>query len=174
MIHPMKQLLAFVSAAPVLLFAACAENPPPPPDPPAAPTAAAEQPPAVPEAEVFKKPVRMVNRGEITSLSFEEFFELHQAGRLLLFDARPAWFHSQGHIPGAISMPVENCDARIKQMEPQIKAALADGGTIAVYCANRLCRDARSLARHISGFGHPVGIYTAGWEAWEEAGLPAE
>ncbi|MCU0780423.1 MAG: rhodanese-like domain-containing protein [Akkermansiaceae bacterium] len=138
----------------------------------AAPTATPTEPP-VAAAPAFKKPVRMTGRGEVTTMSFERFFELHQAGKILLFDARPAYFHAQGHIPGAINLPKDDCDLRIHHNETAIKAALAEGNVIVVYCTNRLCPDARTVARHISGFGYPAAIFSAGWEAWLEAGLPA-
>ena len=137
----------------------------------ATPTATPTEPSAA-AAPAFKKPVRMTGRGEVTTVSFERFFELHQTGNILLFDARPAYFHAQGHIPGAINLPKDDCDARIHHNEAAIKAALADGKVIVVYCTNRLCPDARTVARHLSGFGYPAAIFSAGLEAWQEAGLP--
>lgn len=122
----------------------------------------------------FKKPVRMNGRGEVTSISLEQFFELQQSGKALIYDARPTVFHAIGHIPGSVSLPKHNCDANIAKREDEIKAALKQGKKIVVYCTSMTCPDARTLAIHISGFGYPVSVFTGGWDAWKEAGMPTE
>lgn len=116
----------------------------------------------------------MNGRGKVSSISLEQFFELQQSGQALIFDARPAFFYNAGHIPGAIHLPKNNCDEQIHNREAEIKAALAEGKTIVVYCSSRTCPDARTVARHISGFGHPASIFSAGWNAWNEAGMTTE
>ncbi len=126
------------------------------------------------EAPKYKKPPRMNGRGEVSSVSFEEFFALQQAGKAMIFDARPAFFYNLGHIPGAISLPKNNCDEKIAARESEIKAALADGKSLVVYCTSMTCPDARTVAIHISGFGHPVKTFSGGWDAWKEAGMPVE
>lgn len=130
--------------------------------------------PAAEEKSDYKKPVRMNGRGEVTSISLEKFFELQQSGKVLVYDARPTVFHAIGHIPGAISLPKHNCDASIAKREGEIKTALKDGKTIVVYCTSMTCPDARTVAIHISGFGYPVSVFSGGWDAWKEAGMPTE
>jgi len=141
-----------------------------------APTASEQAAPAAaePRQPDFKKPVRMNGRGEISSISLEEFFQLHQSGMAMVFDARLPVFYQLGHIPGAINLPKQNCDAAINAREGEIKRALAEGKTIVVYCSGLLCPDARTVARHISGFGHPASVFSGGWDAWREAGMPTE
>lgn len=133
------------------------------------PSATAEQP-----QPAFKKEPRMNGRGEVTSISLEQFFELHQSGKALVFDARPAFFYGLGHIPGAVHLPKGNCDEEIHKREAEIKAALGNGKTIIVYCTSLTCPDARTVARHLSGFGYPASIFSGGWDAWKEAGMPVE
>ena len=122
----------------------------------------------------YTKPVRMNGRGEISSISLEDFFLLQQSGKALIFDARPGFFHGLGHIPGSINIPAKNCDEKIAARESEIKAAIASGKTIVVYCTNLVCPDARTLAIHISGFGYPARIFSGGWDAWKDAGMPLE
>jgi rhodanese-related sulfurtransferase len=145
-------------------------NPPPAPakpaDAPAPPRQAAET--------AFKKKPRMNGRGEITSVSLEQFFELHQSGKALVFDARPGFFYNIGHIPGAVHLSKFNCDEEIHKREAEIKAALAAGKILVVYCTSLTCPDARTVARHLSGFGYPASIFSGGWDAWKEAGMPVE
>ncbi len=131
-------------------------------------------PTAEPSKPAFKKKPRLNGRGKIASISLEEFFALHQSGKLLLFDARPAFIYQMGHVPGAINLTKHNCDQKIHDRESMIKSALAEGKTIVVYCTGVMCPDARAVAMHLSGFGYPSSIFSGGWDAWSEAGMPVE
>jgi 3-mercaptopyruvate sulfurtransferase SseA len=122
----------------------------------------------------YKKPIRMHDRGKVSSISLEDFFLLQQSGKTLIIDARPTIFHQFGHIPGAISIPAKNCDPVIAGREEEIKKAIADGKTIVTYCSGLLCPDARTVAMHISGFGYPASVFSGGWDAWKDAGMPVE
>lgn len=153
-----------VLLAGVLALSACGTTPParPPADS------------AAPATAPFKKKPRLNGRGEIRSISLEEFFLLHQSGQCVVFDARPAFFYHLGHVPGAISLPKSSCDEAIHRREAKLKAALAEGKTLVVYCTGMMCPDARAVARHLSGFGYPASVFSGGWDAWTEAGMPTE
>jgi 3-mercaptopyruvate sulfurtransferase SseA len=132
-------------------------------------------PPTQAETESeYKKPVRMHDRGKVSSISLEDFFVLHESGQAMVIDARPAIFHQFGRIPGAINIPPKNCDTAIFKREDEIKAAIAAGKTIVVYCSGFMCPDARTVAMHISGFGYPASVFSGGWDAWKEAGMAVE
>jgi rhodanese-related sulfurtransferase len=120
------------------------------------------------------KPVRMNGRGEVTSISLTDFFPLHSAGRVLVYDARPSFFYFLGHIPGAISLPKDGCDAQILKREPEIKTALAEKKTLVIYCTNLMCPDARAVAIHLADHGYSSAILASGWETWKESGMPTE
>lgn len=159
MIFQRSQLL---TAAIILSLASCT--------PPVQETSAQK-----PAAAAVKKPVRMNGRGKITSISLTDLFALQQSDRVLLYDARPRFFYSLGHLPGAISLPKSSdCDSQITKRKAEIKAALAAKKTIVVYCTNLACPDARTVAIHLAGFGYPSSTLTGGWEAWKESGLPTE
>jgi rhodanese-related sulfurtransferase len=159
-----------ILASPLIALAltACAEKPAEAPVQKAASggTQEAEKP--------YKKPIRMHDRGKVSSISLEEFFLLHQEGKTFVIDARPTIFHQFGHIPGAISLPAKNCDPAIAGREEEIKKAVDDGKTIVTYCTGLLCPDARTVAMHLSGFGYPASVFSGGWDAWKEAGMPVE
>jgi rhodanese-related sulfurtransferase len=160
-----------VSLVPVIALALAACASPAKPSAATAPQANPEAPAGKPK---YKKPVRMNGRGDISSISLEDFFALQQSGKALIFDARPPFFYNIGHIPGAINLPKNNCDEAIHNREDEIKSALAAGKSIAVYCTNITCPDARAVANHISGFGYPAAIFSGGWDAWKDAGMPTE
>ena len=130
--------------------------------------------PATAATRTTKKAVRMNGRGAISSISLDEFFPLHQSGKVLIYDARPGFFYHLGHIPGAISLPKNGCDDAIIARQSEIQAALAAGHPIVVYCTNCVCPDARTLAIHLSGFGYPTSIFSGGWEAWRQADMPGQ
>ena len=121
-----------------------------------------------------KKPVRMNGRGEISSISLEEMFALQSSGKALIFDARPGYLFHLGHIPGAESLPKSDCENSLAEMDERLKSAVANGSTIIVYCSGLFCPDARSVAIHISGYGHPVKIFSGGYDAWKKADLPTD
>ena len=159
-----------------LALAACAQKPLDPPFKGSADdihldAQAAPPPVATPK---YQKPVRMNGRGKVSSISLEQVFALQQSGKALIFDARPGFIYGLGHIPGAINLPISNCDERIHPREAAIKAALAEGKALVVYCTGPLCPDARSVAMHLSGFGFPASVFSGGWQAWKEAEMPVE
>lgn len=163
--------IAFAAAG--CLMVSCTEPSSNPLPAPAAPTGVPADTRQAAEP-AFKKKPRMNGRGEVNSISLEQFFELHQSGKALVFDARPGFFYNLGHIPGAVHLPKGNCDEEIHKREAEIKAALASGKTLVVYCTSLTCPDARTVARHLSGFGYPASIFSGGWDAWKEAGMPVE
>lgn len=169
-----------ILGAPVLALAlaACADKPAGPPfdgaSHHAAPDPAAAQKESAGETAYKKPRIGMNAHGEVSSIKLEDFFLLHQSGKTLVIDARPAVFHKFSHIPGAISIPAKNCDPAIARHEEEIKKAVADGHTIVTYCTGFLCPDARTVAMHISSFGYPASIFSGGWDAWKEAGMPVE
>ena len=120
------------------------------------------------------KPGPTIQRGKVKSISFEEFFALHQSGGILLFDARPAFFYNLGHIPGAINLPRGSGAEAIRKRDSQCGHAVAEGKTIVTYCTGTTCPDARKLAEQLSALGHPVSIFSAGWHGWTDAEMPSE
>ena len=162
-----------VGLALALTLAACATMPPRQAHVRGGPlrTHGVTAPDAKPE---YKKPVRMNGRGTLISISLGDFFALQQAGKALIYDARPAFFYHLGHVPGAANLTKTRCDDQVVAREAEIKGALAQGKTIVVYCSGITCPDARTVAIHIAGFGYPAAIFAGGWEAWQDAALPGE
>lgn len=116
----------------------------------------------------------MNGRGEISSISLEEMFALQGSGKALIFDARPGYLFHLGHIPGAESLPKSDCENSLAEMEERLKTAIASSSTIVVYCSGLLCPDARTVAIHISSYGHPVKVFSGGYDAWKKAELPTD
>lgn len=117
---------------------------------------------------------RLNGRGKVTSIELTDFYALQQSGKVLVYDARPGFFYQLGHLPAAVHLPKSGCDEQIVKQEADIKAALAAQKTIVVYCTNRLCPDARTVAIHLADFGYSAAVLEGGWENWKETGLPTE
>lgn len=60
-------------------------------------------------------------------VSFEEFKKLYDRGEVLVLDVRSAQAYQAGHIPGAISVPLDDVEAKIPELKKEKRA-------IVTYC----------------------------------------
>lgn len=150
-----------------LVLASCQDPAPVPPVVEAAPAKplSSPKPAAAPPA---------VKSGKLTVIDITTLFPRQQAGTVLLYDARPGFIASFGKIPGAISWPRGDFDARLSQSEAEIRAAKAAGKPVVFYCTDAACPDAQAMAERLSAKGHDVSILEGGFAMWKEAGLPTE
>ncbi len=92
-------------------------------------------------------------------------FEFFARGSALFIDARSREQYASGHIPGAISFPLEEIDASQLSLEN-----LSSGRRIVTYCENRGCGLSVDLAVLLSELGFTeVYFFPGGWEAWRAA-----
>lgn len=165
------RLLTPVFATGALLAVSCA---PASKEQPAKPQATAKKEAAVPAPAKPKRPVLMNGRGKVTSISITDAFGIQQSGEVLIFDARPSFYYTLGHIPGAISLPKNKGDEEVDKHDAEIKAAIAAKKPIIIYCTNLMCPDARTVAMRLADRGYSSSTLTGGWDSWKEAGLPTE
>ena len=164
MTRPRSTLAILVLA---LALASCARPAQPAPASPAA------HPQQVSSAATpdSRNPARQSDRAAVSPISLGDFFALQQSDQALIYDARQAFFYHLGHIPGAINLSQKQCDAAITARAPEIRAALAAGKTIVVYCSSSTCPDARTVATHLANSGYPARVFPGGWEEWRTADL---
>lgn len=134
-------------------------------------TPAPEQPE---KTESLAAPRQPALKGTATVMGLEKFFELQQAGRLLVFDARPSIIHAFGAIPGAINWPRSAFDNELATHEPEIRKARAEGKTVVVYCTDLECPDARAVAERLADLGYDSSVLEGGYAMWKESGLSLE
>ena len=127
---------------------------------------AARQPPPAAAAP-------LPNPGSVSNIPMGLFFERHQAGTMLTYDVRPAFFHRLGNIPGSKNWPESAFDGQLAAREAEILAALAAGQIVVVYCSDPACPDARTVANRLAQRGHPIAVLEGGWEMWKAAELPS-
>jgi rhodanese-related sulfurtransferase len=79
-------------------------------------------------------------------------------------DVRPAEEYVAGHIPGAVSIPVDQLADRI--------AELPDAVETVAYCRGRFCAFAHDAVRLLTAHGRPARRLADGMLEWRLAGLP--
>jgi rhodanese-related sulfurtransferase len=97
--------------------------------------------------------------------------ELFDKGRVLFVDARSRNNYEQGHIPGAVALPLGQFDEMIESFlskHPLDQPMLT-------YCSGRTCEDSHNLARLLSEAGFTnVRIFIDGFPGWEAEGYPVD
>lgn len=97
--------------------------------------------------------------------------EIFDAGKALFVDARGPEYFQNGHIRGAVSLPVAQFEHRIASF----KEKYPPGRHIVTYCYSRDCRDSQILAQRLFDAGYTnVAIFVEGYLGWENEGFPIE
>ncbi len=97
-------------------------------------------------------------------LTREELLERVKAGTATVIDVRPAEEYAAGHIPGAVSIPLEELEARL--------AELPEGADIVAYCRGANCVLAHDAVRLLAARGRAARRLADGMLEWYLAGLP--
>lgn len=103
------------------------------------------------------------------AISREQVKSLIDSGDAVVIEALPEEEFAKGHLPGALSMPVNEigdlAPKKLKDLDQQI----------ITYCASAKCPASRKAAETLEKLGYTnVSEYSAGKEDWKKAGLPLE
>ena len=105
---------------------------------------------------------------KITLAQAKELFDNKSA---VFIDARTGLWFQVGHIPGAISVPVEDYGKNIKSADLE----KYKDTTLVVYCSGKDCTDSHNLAKKLLKDGYSkIDVFEGGWPEWSEAGYPIE
>ena len=106
---------------------------------------------------------------EIDSIALAK--AIFDEGEVLFVDARSQKDYANGHIPGAISLPVGQFKERIGSFLNRYPLEQP----VVTYCSGRTCEDSHDLARFLSDIGFTnVRIFIDGFQGWEAEGYPVE
>ena len=127
---------------------------------------------------IFKKynPKQADASGEDLTVYFDEIDvetleTLKESEMAVLVDARTAGDFEEGHIPGAISLPI----SEFKEKYDTAAGFLVKDKSIIIYCIGVNCIDSSLLAKELSKKGHrEIYVYKGGIEEWESLGNPVE
>jgi DNA-binding transcriptional ArsR family regulator/rhodanese-related sulfurtransferase len=94
----------------------------------------------------------------------DELLRRVRAGRVVVLDVRPATEFAAGHIPGAVSIPIDELPRRLSELPADVE--------IVAYCRGAYCVLAHDAVRILDAEGRRALRLTEGMLEWRLADLP--
>ena len=116
----------------------------------------------------FERLVRdhFVSRSDVEAVPLAELLKRARSKQVVILDTRPASEFLAGHIAGAISVPVDELQRRLKE--------LGKGKEYVAYCRGRYCVYADRAVEILRANGRRARRLADGFPEWQSAGLPVE
>ncbi|GII04851.1 ArsR/SmtB family transcription factor [Planobispora takensis] len=115
-------------------------------------------------AETGRARAAYLGADDTEQVTREELLARIRAGDVTVLDVRPAAEYAAGHIPGAVSIPLEQLADRL--------ADLPDTGQIVAYCRGAYCVMAHEAVRELTARGRRAARLAEGMLEWRLADLP--
>ena len=106
------------------------------------------------------------DRSEPEPVVMDQLLERARSGNVVVIDTRPSSEYAAGHIAGAISVPIDELQERLKQL-PKSKEYVA-------YCRGPYCAYAERAVELLRANGRRARRLDQGFPEWKAAGLPSE
>ena len=103
-------------------------------------------------------------RDELETVPREELLRRVRDGSVVVIDVRPPEEYRAGHIDGALSVPLDQLDRRLREL-PARKEVVA-------YCRGPYCLMAYSAVEKLRAKGRRARRLVEGFPEWRAAGLP--
>lgn len=100
------------------------------------------------------------------AVGLDELLNRARRDDVVILDTRPAREYRAGHIPGALSVPVDELKARLRKL-PRNKEYVA-------YCRGPYCVYADRAVELLTASGRRARRLKEGFPEWKAAGLPVE
>jgi rhodanese-related sulfurtransferase len=101
-------------------------------------------------------------------LQVKEMFDRKEA---VFVDARDVHVFDQGHIKGAVSLPVGIFEGRIADFKAKVPLT----AMVVVYCSGYGCHDSMTIGKKLMATGYrQVFVFEGGYPEWKDGGLPVE
>lgn len=104
------------------------------------------------------------NRADAEPVAIAELLKRARSTQVVILDTRPASEYVAGHIPGAISIPVDDLQRRLKE--------LAKDKDYVAYCRGPYCIYADQAVAMLRARGRRARRLVEGFPEWRAAGLP--
>jgi DNA-binding transcriptional ArsR family regulator len=116
----------------------------------------------------FERLVRdhFVSRSDAEAVPMAELLKRARSRRVVILDTRPAGEFLAGHIAGAISVPVDELQRRLKE--------LGRGKEYVAYCRGPYCVYADRAVEILRAHGRRARRLVGGFPEWQSAGFPVE
>ena len=106
------------------------------------------------------------DRSDPEPVAMKELLARARKGDVVILDTRPAHEFAAGHIAGALSVPIEDLQERLRKL-PKTKEYVA-------YCRGPYCIYADRAVKLLRKNGRRARRLTDGFPEWKAAGLPVE
>lgn len=101
---------------------------------------------------------------ELEPVTRAELWDRARSGAVTILDVRPHEEYLAGHIPGALSVPLEEVGELLTHLPPEAE--------IVAYCRGPYCVLAPQAVALLRSHGHPARRLADGFPEWRLAGLP--
>ncbi|MFO7971768.1 MAG: rhodanese-like domain-containing protein [Desulfobacterales bacterium] len=109
--------------------------------------------------------------GQPLVMDLEQAVQLFEQNEALFVDARPENLYFQGHIRGALSLPLEEVNRYFAEVADKLDVSKP----IITYCDGETCDLSHELTLFLKEMGfEDVHVLVNGWTVWQQAGLPTE
>jgi rhodanese-related sulfurtransferase len=106
------------------------------------------------------------DRDSLETMTRDELTKRLRSGDVVVLDVRPAPEYASGHLPGAISLPVDELQERLGEVR--------SGAQVVAYCRGPYCVYADEAVRLLTRNGRTAYRLEDGFPEWSTAGLPVE
>jgi rhodanese-related sulfurtransferase/DNA-binding transcriptional ArsR family regulator len=106
------------------------------------------------------------SRDDLEPVGRDELLKRAQAGTALVLDVRPRDEFRAGHIPGALSVPIEELEAQLAKLPRRLE--------VVAYCRGPYCLLAFRAVELLRAHGRKARRLEGGLPEWRAAGLPVE
>ena len=103
---------------------------------------------------------------DLDGVAAPELLRRVRGGEVMLLDVRPNDEFRAGHVPGAVSVPLEELEAWIGRVDP--------GREVVAYCRGPYCLFAREAVEALRAHGIEARRARWGLADWRDAGLPVQ
>src|SRR5512145_1249291 len=104
------------------------------------------------------------NRADVEPVPMAELLKRARSKQVVILDTRPASEYVAGHIPGALSIPVDDLQRRLKE--------LTKGKEYVAYCRGPYCIYADRAVEMLRAHGRRARRLVDGFPEWRSAGFP--
>lgn len=107
----------------------------------------------------------------ISELGLKEARALYEEQTGVFVDARSAREFNEGHIPGALLLPLDDFDEAVSAWKDLIPSETL----LITYCSGAGCGSSWNVAEFLKEEGYTrIKVFFGGWEEWKGAGFPVE
>ena len=101
---------------------------------------------------------------EVEDVSREELLRRARSGEVVILDVRPRHEYAAGHIPGAVSVPLEDVEQGLGELPDDVE--------VVAYCRGAYCVLAYEAVRMLTRHGRPARRLREGMLEWRLSGQP--